>query len=98
MRIMVWGADVCASELGDEEGVGLYQARAGAISRDGSVRAVRFGPRRLDAEAAGPRRAPDAASEAAAVPSDALRGADGVDLCRHQRLSRCRRGRRRVAL
>src|SRR3546814_20809333 len=72
------------ADQGDEEGVGLDQARARAISRDGSVRAVRFGPRRLDAEAAGPRRAPDAASEAAAVPSDALRGADGVDLCRSE--------------
>src|SRR3546814_1853754 len=73
-------------------------ARARAISRNGSLCAVRFGPRRLDAEAAQPRRAPDAALEAAAVPADAVRRTDRVDLCRHQRLSRQCRDHGRLAL
>ena len=47
---------------------GLDQARARAVSRNGRLRAVRLGPRRLDAEAAGPRRAPDRAAQAGAVP------------------------------
>ena len=73
--------------------VGLDQARARAVSRDGGVRAVRLGPRRLDAEAAQPRRAPDRAAQAAAVQPDAVRGADRVDLRRHAGLSRRRAGR-----
>ncbi len=55
------------ADQGDEEGVGLDQARAGAVPRNGGLRAVRFGPRRLDAEAAQPRCAPDRAAEAGAV-------------------------------
>ena len=45
--------------------VGLDQARAGAVPRNGGLRAVRLGPRRLDAEAAQPRCAPDRAAQAA---------------------------------
>ena len=72
---------------------GLDQARARAVPRDGRLRAVRLGPRRLDPEAAQPRRAPDRAAQAGAVQPDAVRGADRVDLRRHQRLPRRRPGR-----
>ena len=51
-----------------------------------------------DAAPAGARRAPDRAAEAAAILADAGRGAGGVDLRRHARLSRQGRDRRRDAL
>jgi F-type H+-transporting ATPase subunit alpha len=53
------------ADQGDEEGVGLDQAGAGAVPRNGGVRAVRFGPRRFDPEAAQSRCAPDRAAQAA---------------------------------
>ena len=68
--------------------VGLDQARARPVSRNGRVRAVRLGSRRLDAEAAQPRRAPHRAAEAGAVSADADGGAGRLDLRRRQRLHR----------
>ena len=41
---------------------GAHQAGAGAVPRDGGLRAVRLRPRRRDAAAAGARRAPDRAA------------------------------------
>jgi F-type H+-transporting ATPase subunit alpha len=71
---------------------GTHQAGAGAVSRDGRLRAVRLGPRRLDPAPAGARRAPDRAAEAAAVLADAGRGAGGLDLRRRTAATstRCR--------
>ena len=80
------------ADQGDEEGRRLDQAGARPVSRDGGVRAVRLGPRRLDPEAAGARRPPDRAAEAAAVSADAGRGAGRVDLRRHAGLPRQCRG------
>src|SRR3546814_17890203 len=54
-------------------GVGLDQARAGAVSRDGDVRAVRIGSRCLDAAFAQPRCAADRVAQAGAVLADADR-------------------------
>ena len=78
------------ADQGDEEGRRLDQAGACAVSRNGRLRPVRFGPRRLDPEAAGPRRAPDRAAEAAAVPADAGRRAGRVDLLRYAAASSTR--------
>ena len=44
-------------DQGDEAGRGLDQAGAGAVPRDGGLRAVRLGPRRLDPAPAGNRGA-----------------------------------------
>ena len=76
------------ADQGDEAGRRPHQAGAGAVPRDGGLRAVRLRPRRLDAAAAGPRRAADRAAEAGAVQADAGRGAGGLDLRRRARLSR----------
>jgi hypothetical protein len=46
---------------------GSIKLRAGAVPRNGGLRAVRLGPRRRDPAPAEPRRAPDRAAEAAAV-------------------------------
>ena len=83
------------ADQGDEAGRRPHQARARAIPRDGGLRAVRLRPRRRDAAPAGARRAAHRASEAAAIRADAGRGAGGVDLRRHARLSRQGRDRRR---
>jgi F-type H+-transporting ATPase subunit alpha len=55
------------ADQGDEEGRRLDQAGARPVSRNGRLRAVRLGSRRLHPEAPQPRRAPDGAPEAAAV-------------------------------
>ncbi len=79
----------------DEESVGFHQAGAGAISRNGGVRAVRQRPGRFDPEAAQPRCAADRIAETGAVFADAVRRTDRVDFRRNQRLSgRCRSGSR----
>ena len=52
-------------------------------------------PRCVDAAPAGARRAADRAAEAAAIHADAGRGAGGLDLRRHARLSRQDRCRRK---
>ncbi len=75
------------ADQGDEAGRRPHQAGARAVPRDGGVRAVRLRPRRLDAAAAGARRAADRAAEAAAVQPGAGRGAGGRDLRRRARLS-----------
>jgi F-type H+-transporting ATPase subunit alpha len=66
---------------------GTDQGRTRPISRNGRLREVRLGPRRLDPEAAGPRRAPDRAAEAAAIFAAIGRRAGLRDLRRHARLS-----------
>ncbi len=76
------------ADQGDEAGRRAHQARARAIPRDGVLRAVRLRSRCGDAAPAGARRATDRVAEAAAILADAGRGAGGVDLCRHPRLSR----------
>src|SRR4029078_5406779 len=58
------------------------------VSRNGGFRAVRFRSRRRDTEDAGPRRAPDGASEAAAVLAAEDGRAGGRDLRGYARLSR----------
>ena len=73
---------------GDEAGRRPHQAGTGAVPRDGGVRAVRLGPRCIDAAVAGARLAADRAAEAAAVQAGADRGAGGGDLRRRARLSR----------
>ena len=83
---------------GDETGRRPHQAGARAIPRDGGVRPVRLRPRRGDAAAAQPRRAPDRAAEAGPVRAASGRGAGGGDLRRRPRLSRRHRGRRRHAV
>jgi F-type H+-transporting ATPase subunit alpha len=55
------------ADQGDEVGRGPGEAGARAVPRDGGLRAVRLGPRRLHAAAPQPGRAPDGADEAAAV-------------------------------
>ena len=76
------------ADQGDEEGRRQDQGRAGAVPRNGGVRAVRLGPRRRDAAPAQPRRAAHRAPEAGAVLA-AQDGRAGLrDLCRRQRLSR----------
>ena len=72
----------------DEAGGRAHQAGAGAVPRDGGVRAVRLGPGCIDAATAGARFAADRAAEAAAVQAGADRGAGGGDLRRRARLSR----------
>ena len=74
------------ADQGDEAGRRQDQAGARAVPRDGGLRAVRLGPRRLDPGAAGARRAPDRAAEAAAVQAGAGRGAGDRALRRHARL------------
>ena len=57
------------ADQSDEEGRRLDQAGAGAVSRDGGVRAVRLRPRRLHPAPAEPGRTPDRVAQAAAVRS-----------------------------
>ncbi len=80
-------------DQGDEAGCRPHQAGARAVSRDGGVQPVQLRPRRFDPAPAEPWRAPDRASEAAAVPPDARRGAGAGDLRRHARLPRQDRSR-----
>ena len=80
------------ADEGDEAGRRQDQGRARAVPRDGGLRAVRLGSRRGDAEAAGARRAPDRASEAAAVLAAQDGRAGCGDLRRYARLSRCAAG------
>ena len=81
---------IVGADQGDEEGRRQDQGRAGAVPRNGGVRAVRLRPRRLDPAPAEPRLAPDRTPEAAAVLA-AEDGRAGLrDLGRHQRLSRSR--------
>ena len=82
----------CRSDQGDEEGRRVDQAGTGAVPRNGGVRAVRLRPRRIDPAPPQSRLAPDRVAQAASVLTDAVRRADRVDLCGHQRLSRCRGG------
>ena len=72
----------------DEVGRRPGEAGAGAVPRDGGLRAVRLRPRRRDPAAAEPRRAPDRADEAAAVFAADQRRDRLRDLRRHQRLPR----------
>ena len=58
---------ILGADQGDEEGRRQDQGRAGAVPRNGGVRAVRLRPRRLDPAPAGARFAPDRTPEAAAV-------------------------------
>ena len=55
------------ADQGDEAGRRHHEARAGAVPRDGGLRAVRLGPRRLDPAPAGARPAADRAPEAGPV-------------------------------
>ena len=57
------------ADQGDEAGGRQDQAGTGAVPRNGGLRAVLLRPRSGDAEAAGPRRAPDGTAEAAAIPA-----------------------------
>ena len=81
------------ADQGDEAGCRPHQARTRAIPRDG--RLSRSSPpistrRRSACWRAAPA---DRAVEAAAIRAGSGRGAGGVDLCRHPRLSRHGRGR-----
>ena len=76
------------ADQGDEAGRRHHEARAGAVPRDGGLRPVRLGPRRLDPAPAGARPAADRAPEAGPVPADAGRRAGRLDLLRHPRLPR----------
>ena len=78
--------------------VGLDQARARAVSRNGGVRAVWLGPRCVDAEAARPRRAAHRTAQAGPVSADAGRRAGRVDLRRNAGLRRRGAGQGRDAL
>ena len=83
------------ADQGDEEGRRQDQGRAGAVPRNGRLRAIWFRPGRHHPAPAGARLASDRAVEAAAVLA-AEDGRTGLrDLCRRQRLSRqVRRGAR----
>ena len=72
----------------DEVGRRPREARTRPVPRDGGLRAVRLRPRRLDAAASQPRRAPDGADEAAAVLAAHERGDRLRDLRGHEGLPR----------
>ena len=84
------------ADQGDEEGRRPHQGRAGAIPRDGGVRAVRLRPRRHHAAPAQPRRAADRVAQAAAVLAAEDGGAGRRHLRRRQRLSRSDPGQPRA--
>jgi F-type H+-transporting ATPase subunit alpha len=75
----------CRSDQGDEAGCRLDQGRARPVPRNGCLRAVRFGPRCLDAAPPEPRCAPDRTAEAAAVLAAEDGRAGRRDLRRHVR-------------
>ncbi|MGY4499482.1 flagellar biosynthesis/type III secretory pathway ATPase [Bradyrhizobium sp. GM24.11] len=80
------------ADQGHQEGRRQDQGRAGAVPRNGGVRAVRLRPRRLDPAPAESRLAPHRTAEAAAILA-AEDGRAGLrDLGRHQRLSRSAAG------
>lgn len=66
----------------------LDQGRTRAVSRNGCLRPVRFGPRRCDAAPAEPWRTPDRTPEAVAVLAAEDGGTGRGDLRGRQRLSR----------
>ena len=76
------------ADQGDQEGRRQDQGRARPVPRDGGLRPVRLRPRRGHPASAQPRRAPDRASQAAAVLAAQDGGAGLRDLRRRQRLSR----------
>ena len=83
------------ADQGDEEGRRQDQGRAGAVPRNGGVRAVRLRSRRHHAAPAQSRRAAHRAAQAAAVLAAQDGGAGRRHLCRRQRLSRPDPGRAR---
>jgi len=82
-------------DQGDEAGCRHHQDGTRAVPRDGRLRPVRVGPRRLDPASAGPWRTSDRVAEAGPVPAAARRGAGRLDLLGREGLSRrrARRGR-----
>ena len=88
---------ILGADQGDEAGRRQDQAGAGAVSRNGGVRAVQLRSRCKHAAASGARCASDRIAEAAAILAVPGRGAGGGDFRRHARLSgqgRCRPRRR----
>ena len=86
------------ADQGDEAGGRQDQGRAGAVPRNGGLRAVRFRSRRLHAAPAEPRRTPHRTPEAAAVLAAQDGRAGRVDLCRRERLSRSAAGQQGARL
>ena len=75
-----------SADQGHAAGCRHAEAGAGAVSRAGGVRAVRFRPGQSHAGAAQPRQTPGGDPEAGPVPAAFLRQADHDHLCRNQRL------------